>query len=796
MKALKKIALGFLVLLIIALPIALIVAKSKTKLGLPDYSEDIKLKNLKAEVRVMRDEVGTPHIFAKSDADLYRATGFLMAQERMWQMDLLRRVTLGRLSEIFGEDYVDTDVLLRSLRYSEKSKKIIEETAPEILAVVEAFSDGVNQYIEQYKENYPLEFFILGYEPEKWEPYHSYNLIGYMAWDLKAGWNEIILDKLAAELDSNLYAELLPQNQRYKTAVFENLSNPLLSENKLKKLAKLEALGLDVLSGSNNWAVSGKKSTTGMPIVANDMHLAYNVPGIWMQIHQKVEGGINVSGLALPGQPFAIVGHNDSIAWGMTNTYVDNLDYYEERINPDNPNQYQYMGEWKDFIISKEIIKIRKDSIVEKEFRYNHRGPVVSETKGIKDKVLTIHWVGDEPSNEIVSIYKVNRVNNWEEFKDAFKDFKSISQNIVYGDKQGNIGLYACAGVPIRKRNAAFEILPGWTDEYDWKGMIPFEELPHEFNPARGYVSSANNKTVGEDYPYHIGSWYSMPYRIERIRELLEAKDKLSVEDFKEIQNDTKSKYAERIINKCFSKLDNNAMKGAEEQVYLLLENWDGTMDKDLVQPTILEFFQYFLVQETFKDEMGEDLFTEFMKNSKLFSISVFNLLEQENSPWIDNVKTNEVEQLAEIVNKAYSQTILYLEENYGKNIQQWKWGNIHTLTLTHPLGEVELLDKVFNLNRGPFAVNGSNHTIAPYSYALLDPSSVSHGASHRHIYSLENWDSTISVIPTGNSGIVSSEFYCDQAKLYINGKYHSDFFSEEEVKKNAKYEMKLVPVK
>lgn len=796
MKIFKWFSLSFLSLIVIIILLILFYAKPKTKRGLTDYSEDIKLKNLTSEVTVIRDNVGTPHIIADNEADLYRATGFLMAQERMWQMDLLRRVTLGRLSEIFGQDYVDTDILLRSLRYSDKSNQILATASPEIINSLNAFCDGVNQYIDQNKGNYPLEFFILGYEPEAWEPFHSLNLIGYMAWDLKAGWNEILLDKLAAELDSNLYAELIPHLERHKTAVFGNNSNPLLSENRLKNLNKLEELGLDVLSGSNNWAVAGTKSVTGMPIVANDMHLAYNIPGIWMQIHQKVAGEVNVSGLILPGQPFIIVGHNDSIAWGMTNTYVDNLDYYEERINPENPNQYEYMGEWKDFNVSREVIKVGKDSVVEKEFRYNHRGPVVSETKGIKDKVLTIHWVGDEQSNEIQSIYSVNRANNWEEFKEAFKDFKSISQNIVYGDKKGNIGLYACAGVPVRKRNAPFEVLPGWTDEYDWKGMIPFEELPHEYNPERGYVSSANNKTVGAEYPYHIGSWYAEPYRIDRIRELLEAKDKLSVEDFKKIHNDSKSKYAERMIKQCISKLDESEMSGTEKQVFKLLQEWNGDMDKDLIQPTILEFFQYFLVQETFKDEMGLELFDDFTKNGKLFRISIFNLLENENSPWIDNVDTEAKESFVDIVNKAYSKTLTYLEENFKGDIQKWKWGKLHTLTLEHPLATVEVLDVIFKLNRGPFPVNGSNHTVAPYSYPLLKPSGVSHGASHRHIYSLADWDSTISVIPTGNSGVVSSEFYCDQSKLYVKGMYHPDFFTEESLVKNSKYKITIVPTK
>lgn len=794
MKILKRLLLSFLALIVIVIVAGLVFAKSKTKLGLPDYSADIKLMNLEHKVTVHRDKVGTPHIFAQSEPDLYRATGYLMAQERMWQMDLLRRITLGRLSEIFGEDFVETDILLRSLRYSKKSNEILKKLDADVLSALHAFCDGVNQYIADSKGDYPLEFFVLGYEPEIWKPFHSLNLIGYMAWDLKAGWNELLLDELGEKLDSTLYIELLPHLEQHTTAVFESEIHPLLAENKLRNLEKLEELGLDVLSGSNNWAVSGSKSVTGMPIVANDMHLAFNVPGIWMQIHQQVAGGVNVSGLILPGQPFVIAGHNDSIAWGMTNTYVDNLDYYEEKINPENNKQFEYQGKWKDFSIQQESIKIGKDSVAEMEFWYNHRGPVVSEIKGVKDKVLTIHWIGDEPSNEILSIYKVNRANNWNEFTTAFKTFKSISQNIVYGDKNGNIGLYACAGVPIRKRTAPFQVLPGWTDEYDWKGMIPFEELPHEYNPERGYVSSANNKTVNEDYPYHIGTWYSEPYRIDRIREMLEAKEKLSVDDFKSMHTDSKSTYAERMIEACLCLVDGEELSGNKLAAYTLLQDWDGDMNKELIQPTILEFFQYFLLKEIYLDEMGEELFEKFSKNNKLGRIATFNLLEGKNESWIDNVTTHETEELKDVVNLAYSKTIEYLEKRYNKNIQHWKWGNLHTLTLPHPLAKVEILDKLFKLNRGPFPVGGSSHTVAPYSYPTLNPSGVSHGASHRHIYSLVDWDYTVSVIPTGNSGVVSSEFYCDQTEDYINGNYHADYFTKEAIKNNASYSITISP--
>jgi penicillin G amidase len=790
----KRIALWVLIFLMMIIIGALIFIKIIARQGLPDYNADIKLNGLISPVRVIRDAYGTPHIYAQNEGDLYRAVGYVMAQDRMWQMDLLRRVTLGRLSEIFGDDFVDTDLLLRSLRYSEKSKKILESSPPELLEAINSFSDGINQYIAQNNGHFPLEFKLLGYTPEVWEPYQSVNLIGYMAWDLKSGWNELILEELKSKLDSAQYSEILPDPHLYKSSVFGDESNRLMAYNKLLELDKLNDLGLDIFSGSNNWAVSGSKSADGKPILANDMHLSYNVPGIWMQIHEVIPGKLNVSGLALPGQPLIVVGHNDSIAWGMTNTYVDNLDYYEEKINPENRDQYLYKGEWKDFTVCTEKIKSKSGTVFEKIFRYNTRGPVISEFKEIKDKVLTIHWVGDEPSNELLSIYKIDRASNWNDFNDAFQYFRSISQNIVYADLAGNIGLHACAGVPIRKRTAVFEILPGWTDEYNWQGMIPYNELPYEYNPERGYVSSANNKTCDSTYPYHIGTWYSLPYRIERIRELLASKPEFAREDFRQIQNDSKSKLAERIIQKCFTQLDTSKMDPLELKVYSLLKNWDGTMDKALIEPTVLECFLSSFTAELFKDEIGEVYYEKFTDGSKISRIALYNVLETNASSFVDNSKTEKVETMQDIVQISYSKTIASLVGKYTRNTDKWEWGKIHTITLQHPMAKVKILDFLFNLNRGPFEVSGSFHTVAPYSYPGDKPSNVEHGASHRHIYSLSNWDSTLSVIPTGNSGVVTSEFYLDQTELYVNGKYHYDYFSEKAVEENAKYKMVFIP--
>jgi penicillin G amidase len=789
MKILKRIAVIFMIILVIVIVAVIVTTTRISRRGLPDYNEELVLKGLENPVTAYRDKYGIPHIYAKSEHDLYLVTGYLMAQDRLWQMDLLRRVTLGRLSEIFGDDFIETDLLLRSLRYGEKSESIIKEIDPAILETITAYCQGVNQYIEKNKGNYPFEFVLLGYEPEPWEPVHSFNLIGYMAWDLKSGWKEIVLEKLAANLDSKYMQGILPIKLDSESVVFRKETAKLLAENRLLELSKLEQLGLDILSGSNNWAVSGSKSKSGKPLLANDMHLNFGIPGVWLQMHQVVEGKINCSGLALPGQPYLIVGHNDSIAWGMTNTYADNLDYYEERINPEDTNKYLYKGEWHNFELREETIKSKGGTIYKRSYRLNHRGPVISSVKGIRDRVITLHWVGDEPSNELRSIYYANRANNWEEFRDAFSTFRSISQNIAYADRAGNIGIYCCTGAPIRKRDDTFKVLPGWTDEYDWKGMIPFDELPHEFNPERGYISSANNRTVDDSYPYHISTWYSLPYRIDRIRELLEAKEILTIDDFKEMQYDKVSKFSMLFLERLLPLLETTSEWNKSEKVALnLLTLWDYDMAPEKAAATISELWSYYLLISVFEDEMGADLFEEFLETGNLPRIALYNLLHDSAFVWIDNIETKKIEFIEDVAIESFRNTVKELVDKHGGDTINWQWGKIEKLTLKHPLAKVDAINKVFKLNRGPFSVGGSYHTISQYRFSWFKPGDVELGPSHRSIYDLSNWDQTISVIPTGISGIPSSKFYCDQTKMYINGEYHPELFSEEIVIQKAHF--------
>lgn len=797
MKKLKIAAIVLTFLMLFALIAGALFVRSVARRGLPDYDADIHLIDVAGEVVVYRDAFGIPHIYAKKESDLYRAVGYCMAQDRLWQMDLLRRACTGRLSEIFGEDLVETDLLLRSLRMTEKSRLILENTEDPMVQACLCFADGVNQYIDANLHRLPPEFTILRYEPEKWQPEHSVNLVGYMGWDLRLSWSEeVVLAKIEKRFGKARTQELLSDPALQNTVVysgFQGVPEALDFESTLLAANhKLRELGLAVFEGSNNWAVSGKRSVDGMPILANDMHLGLNSPGIWYQMHQVVEGKLNVTGVVLPGQPFVVAGHNDRIAWGFTNVMVDNTDFYLERIDPGDPHRYEWNGEWKQMEVKTEEIKISGGESIREDLRFTHRGPIVSRFHDAAEWAISMRWIGNDYSNELRSVYLVNRAGNWDEFKNAMRTFISVSQNTVYADVDGNIGLYCCAGVPIRKGGDAHTLFPGHTDEYDWKGIVPFEELLYSFNPEDGTVSSANNRTTGEDYPYYISRWYFPPTRIVRIREMLEEKERHTVADFVKMQADQKSVLAESVRTVVVPELEKRKdWSPIEKRILDAFSTWDGILARSSPEASVFEKFLSVFAENLLRDEMGDELYEDFLGSSLLREYAIENAMAARGSLWVDNKNTPDIsETFTDIVQKSFGDTVAFFQENHGKDLDKWEWGKVHRLTLGHPLGSVKILDWLFRFNAGPYEVGGSSHTVCPYSYPFGEPFGVTWGASHRHVYSLANWDDSLTVIPTGISGIPASPHYCDQTELYVANRYHPDYFSRNMVEKNAKYTM------
>ncbi|MEN8155918.1 MAG: penicillin acylase family protein [Bacteroidota bacterium] len=794
MKTVKRILAIVLVVVVLALAAGMIFLNNLKTRAVPDYNRDVDLENLTEEVTVFRDSLGIPHIYAANEQDLYRTVGYVMAQDRLWQMDLMRRITTGRLAEVLDPGLVGADQLFRALQFSKKSELVISKTDPEILACLEAFSDGVNQYIGQHQKRLPFEFTMLGYKPEPWELVHTFNLIGYMHWDLASGWkDDMALYKLRKVLDEACFKELIPDKDHQPSWVYPDdmaSKEPLeLQSNMDDAIGIVEELGLQVFLASNNWAVSGTRSKTGMPMLANDMHLGLMAPGIWYQIHQVVEGSVNVTGVALPGCPYVIAGHNEDIGWGWTNLYVDDTDFYLETIHPGDSNQYRLDGQWKEMEVIEESIRVKgEENPVTRVNRFTHRGPVVSKFKDVNDRIISMRWTGTQYSNEMRAVHLLNRASNWDEFREAVSTFY-VGQNGVYADRFGNIGLQTVAAVPIRPEGDGISIYPGDTSRYDWTGQVPFDQLPNSFNPECGYVSSANNRTVGDDYPYYIGTWYDLPYRVERIREMLDEQELHGADDFGRMIRDPKSLLAQKLTPAWLVALKEHT-EGVYRSAYELLEQWDYNMEAGSPAAMIFDVMWFELHKTMFRDELEKELYLQLLGSN---SIS-WNLMNRVGitgeSAWCDDITTPGIrETYHDNIRTAFHQTVDTISVMFGEDPQSWQWRELHQVSLMHPLGSVDIVERIFKVNRGPYPVGGSFHTVYRYSYPIGQSYISKFGAAQRHIFNTANWDRSLTVIPTGNSGVPASPHYMDQTELYLNNQFHRDHFSREAVEANRKYQ-------
>ncbi len=796
MKILKISLVTLAVLLAVVLLAGVIIVPALRKSGLPELNGEKSIAGLTAEARVIRDERGVPHIYASNEHDLYFLTGYVTAQERLWQMDMVRHATQGRLSELFKRDMFNTDYFLRALGMSEKSRVVLEKEDPAILATLQAYTDGVNAWIAGCGNKLPPEFKVLGYKPEQWTMIDITNIIGFIGWDLASSnlSDEINNYKLGRKLGPEKASELDANWNLVDEVVFPKfrLDNRLIDSamEAIGSMKKLEELGIVTLSGSNNWAVSGSRSETGKPILSNDMHLGFNVPGFWMQVHQVIPGKLNVTGVIFPGEPFIVAGHNDRIAWGMTNLSVDDIDLFVETVDSTG-NNYLYNGEWLPFRVAEQVLKMNDDSSQTRTIKYTHHGPVISGMQGIDDAVLTMCWSGFDYSDEIRAVYLLNRAGNWDEFRAALSNFRSISQNFAYADVDGNIGLNTGGGIPVRKGTG---LLPrrGDTGEYEWKGYVPFELLPSSYNPEEGFVSSANQRTVGKDYPFFISGEFSMPYRILRIREMAAEKQVLGIDDFKRMITDNHSAYAKMLTPVILKGAEALTAPGKTESAVIEeLKGWDYAMDASLVAPTLFEFIRMEMARQLLGDELDELYGAPLGRQHDFY---IYTLMKEGPDEWVDNVDTPEKETMDMIIARSISAAVDTLTARYGEFGENWQWGKIHTFTLEHPMGGVKILDRLLQLNSKTYGVGGSYHTVEPYAYK--DNFRTNHGASERHIFNTADWDRSLTVIPTGTSGIPGSPFYLSQTDTYVNNGFYSDPFSDSAVEAAKKYEMIFKPAR
>lgn len=750
---------------------------------------------LENEATIYRDEWGIPHIYANTLEDAYFAQGYAQAQDRLFEMDLSRRAVRGELSEVLGEGLLDADKFFLTIgfyRAAEESELIMTEDGKRYL---QSYSDGVNAFIEDNKENLPIEFSLLGYQPDEWSIVDSLAIGKYMSWVLGGNMEtELLLMATTEKIGEEKAKEIFPAYPEdgitiMKEAWREAGMGSLEMEQMLSLLdiADREKLGVPGVGlGSNNWVVSGSMTESGKPILANDMHLEVKAPSIWYQNHLKVPNQLNVTGVIFPGVPGVIVGHNDHVAWGVTNLNPDVQDLYIEKPNPDNKYQFEYMGKWEDAKVVEYSIPVKGKDAVPFEVVITRHGPIISSVFDQPESIpLALKWTNLEPTSELDAVLLMDTATDWESFKKGLDYFKVPAQNFVYADVDGNIAYRGNGLIPIRTKGDGQLPVPGWTGEYEWSGYIPYDELPTVINPEQGFLVTANNKAIDDDYPYFLTNEWAPEYRATSIYESLNGRTDLTVEDVVAVQNNWNNLQAETlspIINKA---LASGTFTDTEEAAKQSLLEWLNNSPQDLPDstgPTIYHTLYLQILENTFKDELGDDLYKSYLSHGN--SVNTLDRFLLNDSGWFDDVTTPAVETKEEIIVTAFKETVVDLKEELGSNVDKWKWGEIHTITYDHPLGQNKVLALFFN--KGSYKMGGSSVTAGAASYSYSDPYEVTSSAPWRYGVDLGNMDGGLDILFGGSSGHPFSDNYDDQIDKWLDGEYKQMWFNDEDIKKAA----------
>jgi penicillin G amidase len=777
-----KIFIGIIFTVIVFAAAFYIISTELLKRPLPKYEGEIVVKGITRDVKIFRDDYAVPYIYAENDEDAAFALGFVHAQERLFQMDILRRAGEGRLSEVLGGKTVPIDKMFRTIGLYKNVETNFPKLSDDTKRILAAYSKGINQFINQARGKYPLEFALLGYEPYQWKPEHSLVLAKMMAWELNISWwTDIAYTHLVQKLGEEKAKEIIPDYpQNAPVIIPPGIRNYAQVTDELIKIDRqfrqiTGFVGTHI--GSNAWVVNGSMSATGKPILANDPHLSFQAPGKWMVVVIRSSQGWNVEGFTIPGLPAVVIGKNKNIAWGMTNVMADDADFYIEKL--DDPKlKYFIDGNWQDLKIENDSIEVKDSSKVYYQIKKTHRGPVITDihsnnfllnTSSIQKAVLSMRWTALEFSDEFKGIFSLNKAAGWEDFKAALKDFTVPGQNFVYADNRGNIGYVCAARLPIRNNVSPTFVYDGSTSANDWRGFVPYEEMPKIFNPPENYIATANNKTV-KDFRYHISNLWEPSSRIERIIQLLKSKEKHSSGDFKKYQTDFYSPYAKEIsgyIEPAFKGI--NIKDENMRNALSLISKWDHTMNSQSQIPSIYAFFYQNLLKNIFMDEMGIQLYDEFVFMSNIPYKVVQKLLLENKSTWFDDINTSQIEDRDIIIRRSLADALNELEKSFGKDMQAWQWGEIHKLTFKHLFhGQSGLFDKFGDI--GEFSIGGDGTTVFNTEFSFNKPFETRLGPSMRFIHDFSTPDEFDFILPTGQSGHIMSPHYKDMTKLWLNG--------------------------
>jgi len=756
----------------------------------PDYDGNINLSNLEAPVEVVYDEFGIPHIYAENETDLYRAFGYIHAQERLFQMDILRRVGSGRLSQIIGKDALQVDLFFRTIgidQHSKRDAQILTDAKSITYDASMAYLDGINQFIESGYS--PIEYTLLGVDPEPFQLEDIFNAMGYMAFSFAQAQKTEPMVQMIKDKFGDAYLQDLDLDVDKNSQLIYNHIPMMDSVEKMSTNLSmlLEQLPVQPFIGSNSWVLSPSKTKSGKVILANDPHIAFAQPAVWYEAHLE-SPGFRFYGYHLAGIPFGVIGHNPSVAWGLTMFQNDDIDLFYEKINPENTRQAWVNDHWEDMTIREETIAIKgkEDTVI--FVNETRHGPLINEVLDVKNETasaVSMFWVYTQINSRVIDIiYQMGRTTRIEEMEELVSGIHAPGLNIMYGDKDGNIAWWAVGKLLNRPEHVHSKmILDGASGKDEYLGYFDFDYNPKSVNPPWGYVYSANNQPDtlnGERVP----GYYLPEDRAKRIVELLDGQEKWELEEVMKMMNDVTSSVAPDLSKEMVEIVQNQKpdLNASQSEGLELLEKWDGSFHRESLAATIYTRLIYEIQELTYKDELG-DQFNGFI-GIHLGKRSLAPLIRNDSSVWYDNIATDTKENRQVIILEAYLNTISNLEQQLGPVIDEWNWEKVHSLEHVHPIGRKKPMDKFFNV--GPYAINGTNEVINNLMFTLNSDGvyKVIAGPSKRRIIDFSNIESTYSILPTGQSGNLFSSHYMDQAEMYNAGKFRKQMMNRESILK------------
>ena len=786
MKKLKKVLL-VLLSLVVVITIALVVYGFYLK---PKYEGEVQLKNIQEETTVYFDEFGVPHIYANNSKDAMEALGYVHAQDRLWQMELMRRIAPGRLSEIFGSVALKNDKFFAGLGIEEASAKAIvalDKNSPSYQLTM-AYLDGINQYINEGKT--PIEFSLVGVKKENFTIKDVYNIFGYMSFSFAmAQKSDPLLTDIRNKYGMNYLKDFGIDGSFNTTRIKNAKEQPqeyVAIANSVASL--LDQSPIPPFVGSNSWVIAPQKTKNGKVIFANDPHIGFSQPGTWYEAH-IVTPDFELYGCYLAGTPFPLLGHNREYAYGLTMFENDDIDLYQEENNPYDANKYKTPSGFSSYETRKKIIKVKDSTNVVLNLKVSRHGPVMNDMiDGLnKDKPVAMSWTyTQQPIQILDAVYMLSHAKSKDDFHKGVALIAAPGLNVMYGDAKGNVAWWATG--KLYKHNEGVNtnfILDGASGKDDITEYLDFSKNPSAENPAWNYIYSANNQPEPIDGFLYPG-YYLPEDRARRITQLLDPKSNWDKESVSKMTFDNTSIVTPEVVKNLISNVDYNVLSKNEKEAITVLKSWKGSNNLNDVAPTIYNKWIYFYLKNTFEDELGVANFKQFLGTHIMKQI-VAKQMANENSLWWDNISSKSVKETrSQIVSKSFKEAMMSLEKQLGNSVSSWTWNRVHVLEYQHPLGKVAALRRIFNV--GPFEVAGANEVINNQYFDYTDDAKyvVKGGPSTRRIIDFSDIENSWSILPTGQSGNPLSSHYNDQSALYNAGKFRKMKLNKAEIVKTS----------